>query len=71
MSRHFFFGTNTPDGFFSYLSHIAQAGERTICLKGASGCGKSTFMRRTAAAFEARDCKTEYFFCSNDPGSLD
>jgi len=71
MSRHFFPGGNTPGGFFSYFNHIAFHGERTIYLKGASGCGKSTFMRATAKAFEARGFAAEYFRCSNDPGSLD
>ncbi|MCL2301008.1 MAG: ATPase [Firmicutes bacterium] len=71
MSQHYFPGGNTPDGFFSYFGNIPFHGERTICLKGASGCGKSTFMRKTAAAFEARGFAVEYFHCSNDPKSLD
>jgi len=71
MSRHFFPGGNTPAGFFSYFNNIAIGNERTVFLKGASGCGKSTFMRRAAAAFGARGLETEYFHCSNDPKSLD
>ena len=71
MSRHFFPGGNTPGGFFSYFGNIASGGERTVYLKGASGSGKSTFMRAAAAAFEARGMAAEYFHCSNDPGSLD
>jgi len=71
MSRHFFPGGNTPAGFFSCFDSIPFGGERTIYLKGASGSGKSTFMRRAAAAFEERGLAAEYFHCSNDPGSLD
>ena len=71
MSRHFFPGGNTPGGFYSRFDNISWDGERTIYLKGASGSGKSTFMRRAAAAFEARGLTAEYFHCSNDPGSLD
>jgi len=71
MSRHFFPGGNTPTGFFSYFGNIAFHGERTIYLKGASGCGKSTFMRKAAAACEARGFAVEFFHCSNDPNSLD
>lgn len=71
MSKHYFPGGNTPMGFFSYFGNIPFGGERTICLKGASGCGKSTFLRRAAAAFEALGCEAEYFRCSNDPASLD
>jgi len=71
MSRHFFPGGNTPAGFHSYFGSIPFHGEKTIYLKGASGCGKSTFMRKTAAAFEALGLAAEYFHCSNDPASLD
>lgn len=71
MSRHFFPGGNTPGGFFTYFSNIAFNGERTVYLKGASGSGKSTFMRAVAAAFEDRGFAVEYFHCSNDPASLD
>jgi len=71
MSRQFFPGGNTPDGFFSYFSNIAFHGEKTIYLKGTSGSGKSTFMRTVAAAFESRGLAAEHFLCSNDPGSLD
>jgi len=71
MSRHFFPGGNTPKGFFSCFGSIPYAGERTIYLKGASGSGKSTFMRKAALAFEKRGFAVEFFRCSNDPGSLD
>jgi len=71
MSKHYFPGGNTPAGFFSYFHNIAFRGERTVFLKGASGCGKSTFMRKAAAACEARGFAVEYFHCSNDPESLD
>jgi len=71
MPRYYFPGGNTPGGFFNCFGSIPCAGERTIYLKGASGSGKSTFMRRAAAAFEARGFTVEYFRCSNDPGSLD
>jgi hypothetical protein len=71
VSRHFFPGGNTPGGFFSYFGNIPFHGERTIYVKGTSGSGKSTFMKRAAAAFEARGFAAEYFHCSNDPGSLD
>jgi len=71
MSRSFFPGGNTPGGFFSYFGEIAREGERTLCLKGASGSGKATFMKKAAAAFAARGCPVEYFWCSNDPASLD
>ena len=71
MSRHFFPGGNTPAGFHSFFGNISWGGERMIHLKGASGCGKSTFMKKAAAAFEACGRQTEFFHCSNDAQSLD
>ena len=71
MSRHFFPGGNTPTGFFSFFSYISWRGERTIHLKGSSGCGKSTFMKKAAAAFESIGFEAERFHCSNDAESLD
>jgi len=71
MPKHFFPGGNTPAGFHSFFHNIPWDGERTIHLKGASGCGKSTFMRSAAAAAAACGLEAEYFHCSNDADSLD
>jgi hypothetical protein len=40
-------------------------------VKGSSGSGKSTFIKKIAAKYEADGELTERFHCSNDPGSLD
>ncbi|MDR2532824.1 MAG: hypothetical protein LBC82_08310 [Oscillospiraceae bacterium] len=73
MSRHYFAGSNTPTGFFSFYSDIIQFGdtERKIYIKGGSGTGKSTLMRKTAGIFEKKGREVEYFHCSNDANSLD
>ena len=70
-TRTYFPGGITPGGFFSYFGDIPWGGERTIYLKGTSGCGKSTFMKKAAAAFEAQGFDTECFRCASDPNSLD
>lgn len=73
MIRHMFAGGNTPNGFFSYFDNILPIIEskRTIYMKGGSGTGKSTFMKRVGAYFEEKEYDVEYFHCSNDPESID
>lgn len=73
MIRHIFAGGNTPDGFYSYFDNILPFGEsrKTIYMKGGSGTGKSTFMKKVGSVFEDKKYDLEYFHCSNDPDSLD
>ncbi|MCL2698208.1 MAG: ATPase [Oscillospiraceae bacterium] len=73
MSKHYFAGANTPAGFFSYYDNILPPGDtnRKIYIKGGSGTGKSTLMKKTAGIFEKRGFTAEYFHCSNDAKSLD
>jgi len=72
-ARHFFPGSNTPQGFFSYYDHILphEKAERIIILKGGPGTGKSTLMKRLADDWERRGLTVEHHHCSADPGSLD
>jgi hypothetical protein len=70
--RHLFPGGNTPQGFFSYYSHIIPANAtRIFVLKGGPGTGKSTFMRRMGEAMVARGYDVECHHCSSDNNSLD
>ncbi|MCL2636744.1 MAG: ATPase [Oscillospiraceae bacterium] len=73
MSRHYFAGANTPSGFFSFYDNILPLGDtkRKIYIKGGSGTGKSTLMKKTAGIFEKRGFTAEYFHCSNDANSID
>lgn len=73
MIRHMFAGGNTPNGFFSYFDNILPLcdSRKTIYLKGGSGTGKSTFMKKAGEMYEKRGFDVEYFHCSNDIGSLD
>jgi len=69
---HFFLGANSADGFASLYDQLLDAElEDLLILKGGPGCGKSTFMRRVAAAMEQRGQETVYIHCSGDPDSLD
>jgi hypothetical protein len=73
MSKHYFAGANTPGGFFSHYDNILPFGEtqRKIYIKGGSGTGKSTLMKKTAGIFGKRGFTAEYFHCSNDADSID
>lgn len=69
----YFLGANSPTGFYSLYDQLidpAQARDIFI-LKGGPGCGKSTLMKRVAAAAEERGLRVEYIPCSGDPDSLD
>ena len=73
MTRHMFAGAMTPEGFIDFFDHImpVQKARARYFLKGASGGGKSTFMKKVAHWLEEQDCATELFHCSNDARSLD
>lgn len=69
----FFLGANSPSGFYSLYDQLLPAREarRVFLLKGGAGCGKSTLMRRVAAALAEAGERVEYIRCSGDPDSLD
>ena len=69
---HFFLGANSAEGFYGLYDQLLDARlYDLIILKGTPGRGKSTFMRRAAAALEERGLETVYIHCSGDPDSLD
>lgn len=71
--RHFFPGSNTPKGFFSYFNFILEQkeAERIICLKGGPGVGKSTFMKSIGDEMIEKGYDVDFMHCSSDPDSLD
>lgn len=73
MTRHYFPGNNTPQGFFSYYNYILGQREanRIICLKGGPGTGKSTFLRTIGMQLEKEKISVDYLHCSADENSLD
>ena len=73
MTTHFFLGANSGDGFQSLFAEFCQPDEfeDLMILKGGSGCGKSTFMKRLGRELEERGEIVEYLHCSGDPDSLD
>jgi hypothetical protein len=67
----YFAGANTRNGFYSIFNERFENVDRLFILKGSSGCGKSTFMKRIAAKAKVFGLKTDLIFCSSDPDSLD
>ena len=69
----FFAASNSAHGFKNYFDEIFSPREygKVYILKGGPGTGKSRFMRDVAQAAEEKGYKTEYFYCSSDPDSLD
>jgi len=69
----YFLGANSPSGFYSLYDQLLppELARRIYILKGGPGCGKSTLMRKVAAALEREGHPCEYILCSGDPDSLD
>lgn len=64
-------GSNTAVGFYSFYNSGLTGMERIFVLKGGPGTGKSTFIRKTGAAFQERGYDIEFWQCSSDNNSLD
>lgn len=71
--KHYFAAANTERGFVSWFDHIFDPDrfDRVYIIKGGSGTGKSTLMKRAAARAEAKGAVCEGYLCSSDPASLD
>ena len=67
----FFAGANTYGGFESLFNECLEKCERLFILKGSSGCGKSTFMRRVAGKADQLGLSIDIIRCSSDHDSFD
>lgn len=71
-STSYFAGGNTAQGFISLFRYIpGSETKRLLIIKGGPGTGKSTLLKRLQAKALAAGLKTELFYCSSDPASLD
>lgn len=73
MYKSFFLGANSRHGFYSFYSELIdlKSADTVYILKGGPGSGKSSLMKRVAAAAEEKGYEVERIFCSSDPDSLD
>ncbi len=71
--KRYFAAANSSGGFVSWFDEIfaPEDFDRIFLIKGGSGTGKSTLMKRIAARAVENGCECEYFYCSSDPDSLD
>lgn len=71
LERHFFLGASTANGATNYIDNITSGVNKRYIIKGRSGSGKSTIMRKVANKAREIGHGVEYYHCSFDPISLD
>lgn len=71
--KKFLASANSGNGFIQYFDDILDKTKSgfTYVLKGGSGTGKSTLMRKVGEHFKAQGLGVEDFYCSSDLSSLD
>lgn len=69
--RHRFLGAATPKGAVDFIPNITEGLDKRYFLKGRAGTGKSTLLKKIAAAAEERGYDTEVYHCGFDPKSID
>ena len=72
-NNEYFAFMNTSEGFRSFFDDIFDPVvlDAYFIIKGGSGTGKSTIMKKIGDYFEKRGHLTERFCCSSDINSLD
>lgn len=68
---HRFFGAATADGNINYIPSLTHGLKNRYFIKGRPGTGKSTFLKKIAAAGINSGYDIEMYHCSLDPKSLD
>lgn len=74
LTKHYFPGGNTCNGFVNYFDGIVApwtSNNRCYVLKGGPGVGKNTFMKRFSELAKERGYAVEHFHCASDSKSLD
>ncbi len=69
--RHRFLGAATPAGAVDFIPNLTEEIPKRYFLKGRPGSGKSTMLRKLAAAAVERGVDVEVYHCGFDPDSLD
>jgi hypothetical protein len=69
--RHRFLGAATPKGAVDFVPNLTEGLSKRYLIKGRPGSGKSTMLKKLAAAAEDRGFDVEVYHCGFDPNSLD
>ncbi|SDI70588.1 PRK06851 family protein [Alteribacillus bidgolensis] len=69
--KHRFFGASTPNGVIDYIPNLTDNLDKRYFIKGRAGTGKSTLLKKIAAAAEDLGLDVEIYHCGFDPESLD
>lgn len=69
--KHRFLGAATPDGAVDFIQNLTEDIEKRYFIKGRAGSGKSTMLKKIAAAGEESGYDVEVYHCGFDPNSLD
>lgn len=69
--KHRFLGAATPNGAVDFIQNLTEDITKRYFIKGRAGSGKSTMLKKIAAAGEARGFDVEVYHCGFDPNSLD
>lgn len=71
MTKERFFGASSPAGAMDFIENLTGNISKRYLLKGRPGTGKSTLLRKMAAASTERGLDIEVYSCAFDSNSLD
>lgn len=69
--HHRFLGAATPNGAVDFIQNLTEDIDKRFFIKGRAGSGKSTMLKKIAAAGESQGFDVEVYHCGFDPNSLD
>lgn len=69
--KHRFLGAATPNGAVDFIQNLTEDIGKRYFIKGRAGSGKSTMLKKIAAAGEEKGFDVEVYHCGFDPNSLD
>ncbi|WP_035663219.1 PRK06851 family protein [Halalkalibacter akibai] len=69
--KHRFLGAATPKGAVDFIQNLTEDIDKRFFIKGRAGSGKSTMLKKIAAAGEKKGFDVEVYHCGFDPHSLD
>ncbi|MDM5335900.1 hypothetical protein QUF84_01160 [Fictibacillus enclensis] len=69
--KHRFLGAATPNGAVDYIQNLTEDISKRYLIKGRAGSGKSTMLKKIAAAGKEKGYDVEIYYCGFDPNSLD